>query len=156
LHRLDREVKLSTMSTHVGRDLRRPEGPAKVTGRARYVADLAVEGAWVGAAVRSPVVCGTLTGFDVDPGFDPGSVVLVRPDNIPGDNVMALIEDDQPVLCARDVMHFGEPPMLVAAPDRPTLAVALAAIRPVIEEGVPELDMERSERVFKRIAIDKG
>lgn len=144
------------MSPRVGVDLARPEGRAKVTGTASYVADLVVPGAWLGGVVRSPVARGRLRGFDLDPGFDFGQVVLCRAEDIPGDNVVALIEDDQPLLCAEQIEHIGEPLCLIAAPDAETLQAALAAVQPRIDEDTPGFDMEESEVAFKAIAIDKG
>ena len=137
-------------------EVRRPEGPDKVSGRALYVADLRVAGAWVGGTVRSPVARGRLLGLDVDSSFDRESAVLVRPEDVPGDNVVALIEDDMPVLAAGEVRHVGEPLALVAAPDPEALARALAAVRPRIEELAPVLDAAASTHAFKEIAIDKG
>ena len=124
------------MAGAIGSSLKRPEGPDKVTGRALYVADLSVPGVWVGGTVRSPVASGRLTGFDLDPDFDFGRVALVRAVDIPGDNVVALIVDDMPLLVERDIAHVGEALMLVAAPDAETLAAALAGIRPRIEPSI--------------------
>ncbi|MBI5362890.1 MAG: xanthine dehydrogenase family protein [Planctomycetes bacterium] len=144
------------MSRIVGTDVPRPEGPAKVAGRALYVADLDVPGAWVGGAVRADVARGRLLGVDRDPAFDFARVVVVGPEDVPGENVQALIVDDQPVLAAKEVRHWGEPLLLVAAPDRATLVEALRALRPRIEPLEAVLDFERSTRVFKEIDIDKG
>lgn len=144
------------MAPLVGSDLLRPEGRAKVTGTALYVADLAVEGAWVGGAVRSPVARGRLLALDLDPHFDFDQVVLVRPEDIPGDNVVALIEEDQPILCDGPIQHFGEALALLAAPDADTLRAALAAVTPRIEEEPPVLDMEESTVVLAELAIEKG
>ncbi len=140
----------------VGTRVPRPEGPAKVHGTALYVADLAVPGAWVGGTVRAPVARGLLLGFERDAAFDFARVVVAGPADLPGDNVVALIEDDQPLLCEREIRYAGEPLLLVAAPDRDTLRAALAAIRPRIDELPPLLDPEASERVFASIAIDEG
>jgi len=144
------------MTPRVGADLARPEGRAKVSGVARYVADLAVPGAWVGGVVRSPVARGRLRGLELDPSFDFGRVVVCRADDIPGENVVALIEDDQPLLCDGQIEHVGEPLCLIAAPDAETLRLAMAAVRPEIDEESPVLDMEQSEVVFKAISMDKG
>ncbi len=156
MQRRRREDNLCGMLAHVGRDLERPEGRAKVTGRAIYTADLAVPGAWVGGAVRSSVARGRLSGIDFDPAFDFSSVTIVGPADIPGENVVALIEEDQPLLCRESIEHFGEPLLLVAAPDRATLLEALSHIHPRIEAREPVLDMERSARVFKALVIEKG
>ena len=144
------------MPPRVGSDLRRPEGPAKVTGRATYVADLAVAGAWVGGAVRSPVPRGRLSGLELDPSFDFSRIALVRPSDIPGDNVVALIVDDQPLLAEADIQHVGEPLALVAAPDTATLNAALAAIHPRIEARPAVLDMEASKVALHEVGFDKG
>ncbi len=144
------------MRAHIGRDLQRPEGPAKVTGRAVYVADLDVPDAWVGGTVRAPVARGVLRGLDFAPAFDRDRVAVVRPGDIPGENVVALIADDQPLLCERDIQHYGEPLALVAAPDPDTLRAALAAIAPLVEPLPPLLDMEESAHAFKEIAFDQG
>ena len=127
-----------------------------MTGRARYIADLDVPEAWVGGALRSPVAHGRLLSIERDPSFDFTQVVVVTSEDIPGDNVIALIEDDQPILCADEVRHVGEPLALVAAPDRPTLAAALAALTPRIEEREPLFDMEESKHVFKEIRFARG
>ena len=144
------------MPGSIGRPLPRPDGPDKVRGRTPYVADLEVPGAWTGACLRSPVARGRLLGFDFHPDFDLDRVVLVRRQDIPGANRIAMIVDDQPILAEEEVRHCGEPLLLVAAPDPQTLAEALAAIRPRIEELEPVLDMEASEQVFKDVLIEKG
>src|SRR5207248_2455093 len=118
-------------------------------------ADLDVRGAWVGGTVRSDVARGVLASIERDANFVFARVALVGPEDIPGENVQALIVDDQPIL-ARDVRHWGEPLMLVAAPDARTLEEALRALRPRIEPLPAMFDMERSSQVFKSIAIDKG
>jgi CO/xanthine dehydrogenase Mo-binding subunit len=150
------QATLTSVQSYVGTNVRRPEGPAKVTGRARYVADLDVPGAWIGGTVRAHVARGLVNGFDRDPRFDFSRVIVVGPDDIPGDNVVALIADDQPLVCARDIEHFGEPLLLVAAPDRALLTAAIAAIRPRIAEREPVLDMELSQRTLKELRIEKG
>jgi len=141
---------------HVGTDLVRTDGPAKVAGSARYVADLLVPGVWFGGTLRSPVACGTLRGIERDAGFDWSRVVVAGPGDLPGENVQALIVDDQPVLCERDIRHWGEPLLLVAAPDRVTLQAALAALRPRIDEHEGLFDAELSTQVFKELEIARG
>lgn len=145
------------MSTRfVGARLARPDGPAKVTGVARYVADVPVAGAWLGGTVRSSVARGLLEGFDFDPAFDFTRCTLAGPADIPGANVIAMLAEDMPLLAAREIEHVGEALLLVAAPDEATLRAALAAIRPRIAPIAPVLDARESQRVFKRLEIRKG
>src|SRR5688500_8094387 len=82
----------------VGRSVPRVDGVAKVTGTARYLDARDAPGAWHGWTVRSPVAHGDLDGLDLDPGFDWTDVVVVTAADIPGRNLIALIEDDQPAL----------------------------------------------------------
>jgi CO/xanthine dehydrogenase Mo-binding subunit len=150
------------MSAFIGTDLARPEGRDKVTGRAVYVADLRGPGAWpawIGGAVRSDVACGRVAALERDPAFDWSRVVVVGPADVPGRNRVAMIADDQPILAGpagERVRHVGEPLLLVAAPDRATLAAALAAVTVHIEPEPACFDMEAAPDVLHALAIDKG
>ena len=154
--------------TPVGTSLPRVDGVAKVTGRARYLDDLDAPGAWHGATVRSKVPHGVLQGIDLDPSFDWSSVVVVTAADIPGKNVIAMIEDDQPALVAigAKVMHVDEAIALVAAPTKELAAAAAKAVRPRIEVLPAVFTVEDSlaakvklygeTNVFKQFLIRKG
>ena len=117
----------SATGTGAGTAARSPlrrEGREKLTGAARFTDDLVVPGAWHGLTVRATEPHARLLGIDLDPAFDWSSVVVVTAADIPGENVVALIVDDQPALVADEIRHVAEPVALVAAPER---ALALAA-----------------------------
>ncbi len=156
MHECPLEAIVARMQRFIGRDLARPDGPAKVRGEAVYISDLRVPEAWVGGTVRSDVARGVLRGLERDPGFDWTRVAFVTAADIPGENVQALIVDDQPVLASGAIEHWGEPLALIAAPDVATLEAALAAVRPRIDPVAPNFDPERATRVFKTIRIAKG
>jgi len=78
----------------VGRKVPRKEGVAKVTGAARYVDDLSFPGMLHGATVRSTISRGEILSIRHD--FDRDGFTVVDFRDIPGRNVVALIEDDQP------------------------------------------------------------
>jgi CO/xanthine dehydrogenase Mo-binding subunit len=143
----------------VGRDVLRLEGRAKLAGTARYVADLDVPGALWGLTVRSPHPHAELLAIRRDPAFDWTGVTVVTGADLARlgcENVVALIEDDQPFLVERISRHAEEPVALVAAPTR---EAAEAAARHLVIEWRPlaaELDFERSTAVFKEIAITRG
>ena len=152
----------------VGSSLPRVDGVAKVTGRARYLDDLDAPGAWHGATVRSNVPHGVLEGFDMDPAFDWSQVVIATAADIPGRNVIALIEDDQPALVAigRPVMHHDEALALVAAPTRALAFAAKHAIKPrirplpaifTVEDALAGKELlYGTDNVFKQFLIRKG
>ena len=108
----------------------RREGPAKLTGAALYTDDIVVPGAWFGATVRSTDAHARLVGVDLDPAFDWSKVAIVTAADIPGENVVSLISDDQPVLVpiGGEIQHHAEPLVLLAAADRETLRHARHAV----------------------------
>jgi CO/xanthine dehydrogenase Mo-binding subunit len=107
----------------------RRDGPAKLTGAARYADDLVFPGAWYGATIRSADAHARFVGLDLDPAFDWSKVVVVTAADIPGDNVVSSIKADQPILVAvgGEIQHHAEPLVLLAAPDRATLRAARRA-----------------------------
>jgi CO/xanthine dehydrogenase Mo-binding subunit len=152
----------------VGTSLPRVDGVAKVTGRARYLDDLDAPGVWYGATVRSTVPHGVLEAIDLDPGFDWSKVVVATAADIPGKNVIALIEDDQPALVAvgAHVMHVDEAIALVAAPTKALAMAAAKAVKPRIKPLPAVFSVEDSlalkvklygeDNVFKQFLIRKG
>ena len=127
-----------------------------MTGAARYTDDLVVEGAWFGLTVRSTEPHARLLGIDRDPAFDWSRVVVVTAADIPGENVVHLIHDDQPALVADEIRHHAEAVALVAAPDPATARAARAAIHLRTEPLPPVLDLLAAEEAFARYEITKG
>jgi CO/xanthine dehydrogenase Mo-binding subunit len=136
----------------VGRNVARRDGLEKVTGTARYIDDLSFPGMLHGATVRSTVPCGEITSVRFD--FDTSRFTIVDYRDIPGRNVIAAIEPDQPCLVERLVNHAAEPILLLAHRDREELLSANVAVE--YRPGTPVLDPEQSPRAFKRITIEKG
>jgi len=136
----------------------RREGPAKLTGEALYTDDLVVPGAWFGATVRSTEPHARFTGLEQDPDFDWGRVVVVTADDIPGENIVSLIDDDQPVLVpiGGEIRHQAEPCALVAAPDRATLREARRRLRLRTERLPAVFDPLASDREFAHYTIERG
>jgi CO/xanthine dehydrogenase Mo-binding subunit len=132
------------MTSWVGQSVARIDGPAKVLGLAAYVDDLFVPGALYGATVRSDVPRGRLRGIVRDPAFDWTGITVVTHEDLPSDNVVALIEDDQPILAAKEIKHCYEPVALVACADPLRLMRAVKAIQVVVDPLPPILTMEDS------------
>src|SRR5882762_1798883 len=135
---------MADTTASVGRPVLRREGSDKVTGRARYTDDLVVPGAWYGKTVRSSIPRGRVRSITFDPAFDFTQVTVVSARDIPGDNVVQLIRDDQPALATSEIRHREEPILLIAAPDRETLAAAERAIRIEYETLEPVFDIDRA------------
>jgi len=144
--------------TAVGRSVPRREGADKVTGRARYTDDVPAPGAWYGKTIRSTVPRGRIRSITLDPAFDWQRVVVVTADDIPGDNVVHLIRDDQPVLAPRggEIRHKEEPIVLLAAADRSTLEEAASHVRIEYDGAEPVYELAQATEVFSTVAIVKG
>ena len=136
----------------------RREGPAKLTGAAKYADDLVVPGAWYGATIRSTDAHATFTALDLDPGFNWASVVVVTAADIPGENIVSSIKADQPILVpvGGEIQHHAEPLALLAAPDRATLRAARRALSIRSTPLPPVFDPQVSEHVFAAYEIAAG
>ncbi|MBI4469308.1 MAG: xanthine dehydrogenase family protein [Acidobacteria bacterium] len=118
-----------TIAPSVGQSVLRREGRDKLTGEARYVDDWTFPGLWFGRTVRSSICHGEIEAIEFDPAFDWSRVTVADYRDIPGRNVVALIEEDQPLLAEKRVHHREEPILLLAAPDREWLEAAARQIR---------------------------
>ena len=136
----------------------RREGPAKLTGAAKYTDDLVFPGAWYGSTIRSTEAHARLIAIEFDPDVDWSKVVIATADDIPGDNIVSLIKDDQPLLVpvGGEIQHHAEPVALLAAPDRETLRQLKGRIKLVTEPLPPVFDPEASEHAFAQYEVTKG
>src|SRR5690349_20236520 len=136
----------------------RREGPAKLTGAAKYTDDLVFPGAWYGITIRSAEARAKLVAIDPDPDVDWSKVVLATAADIPGDNVVSLIKDDQPLLVpiGGEIRHHAEPVALLAAADRETLRELKGRIKLVTEPLPPVFDPEQSDHVFAHYDVSRG
>ncbi len=140
-----------------GLPLRR-EGPEKLTGEAKYADDLVFPGAWHGGTIRSSEARARLLAIELESGFDWSRVVVVTAADIPGDNVVEDISDDQPILVpvGGEIRHHAEPVALVAAPDRATLREARRRIALRTEPLAPVFDPLESTRTFASHELMRG
>jgi CO/xanthine dehydrogenase Mo-binding subunit len=137
--------------TSVGTSIPRKDGLDKVAGRAKYVDDLRFPNMLYGRTVRSTIACGQVVDVRVEE--IPGLVVVDHKD-IPGDNIVELIELDQPCLVEREVKHMAEPILLLAHENRE----ALNAVRITFgyEESTAVLDLETATELQDDLTIEKG
>jgi CO/xanthine dehydrogenase Mo-binding subunit len=150
----------------VGTNVLRREGSEKLTGEARYIDDLTMEGMLFGKTVRSRIARGRIKSVIFDPDFDWSRIVIADHRDIPGKNVVALIEEDQPLLAEREIRHFEEPIILLAAESKPLVEDAARHVRIQYEPLDPVLTIEDalagrnliygSDNVIKRYRIERG
>ncbi len=136
----------------------RREGPAKLTGTAKYADDLVFPGAWFGSTIRSTDAHARFVALDLASWFDWSSVVVVTAADIPGDNIVSSIKADQPILVAvgGEIQHHAEPLALLAAPDRGTLRAARRAVTVRTEKLPAIFDPLESDHVFAAYDLGAG
>lgn len=150
----------------VGAPVPRKEGVDKLLGRARYVDDIEREGMWHGATVRSSIPRGLIRSVAFDRNIDWSEFAVVTAADIPGENCIQLIIDDQPCLADGKVNHCEEPIVLLAHPDKHKLREAVAAVHIEYDPLPPVFTIEESERqdaivwgadnLLKSFLLEKG
>ena len=152
----------------------RPDAIDKVRGEAMFVDDLAFSGMLYGRVIRSSEPHARLTGLDLtEVENDPAVVCTVTADDVPGENIVHVIYDDQPALAAGVVRYVGEPIALLAAENRTSAREAAAGAKIKYEEipavfdptealspdapavALPEA-VEESPNLFNAMRIRKG
>jgi len=101
----------------VGTDVRRVDGLEKVTGLAKYAADYLIEKALRVKAVRSPFAHAIVKRIDKASALKvPGVEAVILPEDVPGENQIGYLVDDQPILTTK-ARYVGDIVALVAAKD---------------------------------------
>ncbi|HSQ19353.1 MAG TPA: xanthine dehydrogenase family protein molybdopterin-binding subunit [Blastocatellia bacterium] len=150
----------------VGQNVLRKEGYEKLTGTARYIDDIALDGMLFGKTIRSTIARGRIKSIKFDSAYDWSQIVVADYRDIPGENYVALIENDQPLLVESQVRHYEEPVLLIAAASKRDLETAAPHIRIEYEELSPVLTIQESlgcaeviygsDNVLKRLLIGRG
>jgi len=156
----------NTNNHPIGKSAPRKEGRKKVTGAALYVDDISFPEMIHGVTVRSSSPRGRIKNifFEGDIPWDEFTVITAK--DIPGENYVALILNDQPYLADEVVNHPEEPILLLAHANKYLLEEARRNIRIEIEELPPVFTLSDSldkketiwgdDNVFKSFLVDKG
>ena len=118
----------------IGRSIPRTDAEDKVRGKALYLDDLPMPGVWFAEVVRAPIACGRLKGLHFNEAFDWSRVVVVTPQDIPGENIVDMTGLDMPFLAYDRIQYRGEPLALIAAPSKALAREAVSQVRADVEE----------------------
>ncbi|MGK5088208.1 xanthine dehydrogenase family protein molybdopterin-binding subunit [Bdellovibrionota bacterium FG-2] len=156
-------------SVFVGKSVPRKEARSKITGEAKYVDDLSFPGMIYGVTVRSPVARGRLKKilFEGDlPWNEITKVTSQDIKDIPGENCVAVILKEQPMLVDDMINHPEEPIVLLAHPDRALLEKARKNVKFEIEPLPSVLSIDDalskktivwgSDNILKSYLVEKG
>ena len=118
----------------VGQKLPRPDALGKVTGAARYPADLIRPGMVHLKAVFAHRAHARILSIDTDAALaHPGVAAVFTAKDVPY-NRYGLIEEDQPLLCGERVRYSGDRVALVAAESREAAEAAAKLVRVAYED----------------------
>jgi CO/xanthine dehydrogenase Mo-binding subunit len=150
----------------IGKSAPRKEGRKKVTGQALYVDDISFPEMLHGTTVRSSVPRGRIKTILFAGDIPWSEFTIVTAKDIPGENYVALILNDQPYLADEVVNHAEEPIVLLAHPDKYLLEEARRNVHLEIEGLPPNFTLADSldkkeivwgqDNVFKSFLVDKG
>jgi len=119
--------------------VKRVDARAKVTGKARYVADVKIQGMLYGKMLLSPHPHALVRGIDTSKAEGlPGVWAVLTAQQIPGENQIGVVTPDQPLLAQEEVRFVGDCVALVAAESESIAEKALDLIQ-VDYEPLPGL-----------------
>jgi CO/xanthine dehydrogenase Mo-binding subunit len=159
-------MSTQTKNHTIGKSVTRKEGRKKVTGQALYIDDISFPGMLYGTTVRSPVARGRIKNISFEGDIPWAEFTIVTAKDIPGENYVALILNDQPYLADEVVNHPEEPIVLLAHENKYLVEEARRQVRIEIEELPPVFTLNDSvdkkeiiwgdDNVFKSFLVDKG
>jgi CO/xanthine dehydrogenase Mo-binding subunit len=119
-----------------------------------------------GVTVRSTIPRGTIRSIRFEQGVPWDEIVVVRAEDIPGKNIVALIVEDQPFLAATAINHPQEPILLLAHESKEIVQRArekvvieyepLPAIFTMDEALAGETIIWGDNNIFKTYLVQKG
>ena len=119
----------------IGKPVAREDAHDKVTGKTKYMTDLAFPGLAWGTIVRSGVPHAEILAIDTAEAENcPGVLAVVTHRDVPGCNAYGIACDDQPVFCRDRIRYEGDPVAGVVAETREIAARAAGKIRIVYQE----------------------
>lgn len=127
----------------VGRSVNRLELREKLTGQARYIADLSRPDMLHAAILGSPHAHARILGYDTTAARAvPGVHAVLTGDDFPDGRMGAFVKDEPPIAQGK-VRFIGEPVAVVAAEDEATARRAAQLIEVTYEELEPVLTPEQ-------------
>ena len=146
----------------------RPDGRGKVTGKLKYLTDLAFPDMLYGKILRSAYPHARIMSISTEKARQlPGVRAVITHKDVPALNGFGIVTPDQPVLCVDKVRYVGDAVAAVAA-DSIEIAIQAAELIDVHYEPLPVLDspekaLDRSApllhpggNVLHRAGFEKG
>ncbi|NOZ61794.1 MAG: xanthine dehydrogenase, partial [Calditrichaeota bacterium] len=119
----------------VGKPVIRPDGYAKVTGKAKFADDWNLPNQLYGVAVRLPASHAKIKSIDFSAIENaPGLVTICDWRDVPGKNKVGIIRHDQPIFCNEKIVTPGDVVALLVGEDEQNLRSLAEQVKFEIEE----------------------
>lgn len=119
----------------IGKNVIKKDAVDKVLGKAKFAADMKLPNMLVAGVKRSEVPSGKVININAEKAKKlPGVVSVLTYKDIPGENIIGIINKDEPILVEDKIRRIGDAIAIVAAEDESTLEKALELIEVEIEE----------------------
>ena len=136
---------MTNTHTAIGKSIERVGAREKVTGQARYSADIELDAPLVLKALRSGRPHAEILSIAAEKALRiKGVVAVFTAKDIPGKNLTGIIIKDQPMLVPDKVRCIGDPVALVAAETEAAAEQALEAIEVVYRDLPAVFDPEQA------------
>ena len=131
------------MISAIGESLPRVDAHDKATGKAKYTADIEIDGMLYAGLVRSPVRHAILHGVNIERALNqPGIVAVLTAEDIPGKLDHGAPYEDHPILAYDRLRFIGEPCAIVVVKNREELSKPIASVELDFEEILPVTSLE--------------
>lgn len=136
----------------IGQSLSRPDAPEKTTGKTRFLTDISVKNMVYGAPVYSSIPYGEFTQIDLlDAEKVNGFIDFVSAKDIPAENQIGVIIQDQPLFAHKTVRYIGDSIGLVVAKTQEAALEAAGLVKINYLEKNPYLSIDESRDAIEKI-----
>ena len=137
---------MSKCQSQIGRSLPRVDAADKVTGHTRYLTDIYLDRMVYAYPIYSTISFGTIVAIDLAPAAAvPGFITTLLAGDIPGENQVGVIIDDQPLLAAETVRFEGDVIGVAVAETEPAARRAAQLMQVQYAEEQPYLSINASK-----------
>lgn len=145
------------MKESISKPIQRVDGPAKISGEARYIGDMHFENMLYAKTLRSTRAKAKILAI-TRPNLPDGYFIIDK-DDVPGVNRMRTVISDHPLFAEDRVEYVGQPLLLVVGPERETIYDIITQIVVEYEDLDPLFTLEEAEvksEVFTDYHFEKG
>lgn len=126
----------------------------KISGSATYIADVKKEGLLYAKMLRSTKAKAII--LDIIIPTIPEEYYIVDYKDVPGQNIVAIIVNDQPIFAEHRVRYIGEAILIVAGPDQKIVDNILKEIKVTYQEEEPVLEITEAKEYACSYSFQKG